>query len=399
MIKKRILVHDYAGHPFQVQLSRELARRGHEVLHIYFGHNNTPKGNLEKRDGDPETFQVEALYTKETVQKYAYLKRWLQDIEYGNLMANRIAAFKADFLISANTPLDSQKIIAQACKKTGTKFIFWLQDVSGLAAMKLLSKKIPFLGSLVGWYHIQLERSLLRSSYKVVLISDDFSPIVKAWGVPLESIRVIPNWAPLDELPVREKDNLWSREKNLNDKFCFLYTGGLGLKQNPNMLLQLAIHFQNKPNVRVVIVSEGPGGAWLKDKKSELGVDNMTVLGYQPFEKMPEVMAAGDVLLTTLEPDAGIFSVPSKVLSYLCAARPQLLSIPLDNLAAKIVIENNIGYAVPPGNVEAFIEAADKLFTNRELRAQCSRNARAYAEKTFDIQMIGDQFEMLLEER
>ena len=31
----RILVHDYAGHPFQVQLSRALAQRGHDVLHAY----------------------------------------------------------------------------------------------------------------------------------------------------------------------------------------------------------------------------------------------------------------------------------------------------------------------------------------------------------------------------
>ena len=30
----RILVHDFSGHPFQMQLSRELARRGHDVLHV-----------------------------------------------------------------------------------------------------------------------------------------------------------------------------------------------------------------------------------------------------------------------------------------------------------------------------------------------------------------------------
>jgi len=40
----RLLIHDYAGHPFQVQLSRELARRNHEVLHLYAGYNVTPHG-------------------------------------------------------------------------------------------------------------------------------------------------------------------------------------------------------------------------------------------------------------------------------------------------------------------------------------------------------------------
>ncbi len=395
-MSKRILIHDYAGHPFQVQLSRELARRGYDVLHLYFGHNNTPKGDLEKRTSDPDTFTVEGIYTKEPIRKYSYIKRWFQEIEYGNLMAARINTFKPDFLLSANTPLDSQKIIMRTCRLAGTKFIFWLQDINGLAAMKLLSKKIPFLGALVGWYHIQLERRMLRASHQVILISEDFKPIVLEWQVASDSIKVIPNWAPLTEFPVREKNNPWSNQHGLQDKFCFLYTGGLGLKQNPNMLLQLALHFKSNPDIRVVVISEGPGGAWLRGKKREFGLENLMILGYQPFKQMPDVMASGDVLVTTLESDAGIFSVPSKVLSYLCAARPQLLSIPVDNLAAKIVIENKAGLATRSGDVDAFVRSAERLVKDAALREVCSHNARVYAERTFNIQTIGDQFESIL---
>ena len=42
----RIAVHDYSGHPFQVQLSRALAERGHEVLHLYSTRFQTPRGPL-----------------------------------------------------------------------------------------------------------------------------------------------------------------------------------------------------------------------------------------------------------------------------------------------------------------------------------------------------------------
>ena len=45
----RILVHDYSGHPFQVELSRELARRGHEVTHSYCEAYVSGKGHLERR--------------------------------------------------------------------------------------------------------------------------------------------------------------------------------------------------------------------------------------------------------------------------------------------------------------------------------------------------------------
>ena len=30
-----IQVHDFSGHPFQAELSRELATRGHSVDHVY----------------------------------------------------------------------------------------------------------------------------------------------------------------------------------------------------------------------------------------------------------------------------------------------------------------------------------------------------------------------------
>src|SRR4051794_2756283 len=52
----RILLHDYSGHPFQVQLTRALAARGHEALHLHCPSFTTGKGALEVRDDDPATF-------------------------------------------------------------------------------------------------------------------------------------------------------------------------------------------------------------------------------------------------------------------------------------------------------------------------------------------------------
>lgn len=48
----RILICDYSGHPFQVELSRGLAARGHAVLHLHFADFQTPKGNLRVLPGE-----------------------------------------------------------------------------------------------------------------------------------------------------------------------------------------------------------------------------------------------------------------------------------------------------------------------------------------------------------
>ncbi|MCJ7532457.1 MAG: glycosyltransferase, partial [Anaerolineales bacterium] len=136
----------------------------------------------------------------------------------------------------------------------------------------------------------------------------------------------------------------------------------------------------------------GRGAEWLNRQKDAERLDNLQILNYQPFEMMSELLGSGDVLVAILEADAGVYSVPSKVLSYLCAQRPVLLSVPSENLAARIVKENELGVVVPPGNDEEFIEAANELYKNPLLRWQYAQNAHRYAEQNFDIEKIAVKF-------
>lgn len=56
-----ILIHDYAGHPFQVQLSRVLAARDHEVVHACFGADAGPKGRMYVDGADPESLSFVSI--------------------------------------------------------------------------------------------------------------------------------------------------------------------------------------------------------------------------------------------------------------------------------------------------------------------------------------------------
>ena len=395
---KRIIIQDYGGYPFPVQLSRKLAKRGHSVLHIYAGFNNTPRGTLGKLESDPRSFEVKGLYIRRPLQKFSFVKRWLQEREYGYLAAKDVLAFEPDVVISANMPLDAQAILEKACGRNRIRFVYWWQDVISIATRSILGRKIPVVGNLIGDAYISLEKRLLRTSDHIVLISGEFESFLSEWGVPKHKTTVIQNWAPLNEMAVLQKNNPWSREHGLEDKFCFLYSGTLGMKHNPEILLNLALHFKHDPSVIVFVGSEGLGADWLRQKKMEIDLPNLILQGFQPMEKFSQVLAAGDVLLAILEPDAGVFSVPSKVLSYLCARRALLLSIPVENLAARIVAEQKAGLLVKPGDMADLLQKADTLYWDPELRRSLGQNARAYAEEHFDIETIADQFEALLQE-
>lgn len=379
----RIVVHDYSGHPFQVQLSRELAMMGHEVLHLHFESFQTPKGPVQKRSGDPTRLTIEGLRLGHPFCKYSnFMKRRTQEISYGRMAARRIAEFRPDVVLSANTPLDAQKILQNEAKRLGARFVFWLQDLYSVGITTFLRKRhFPAASAIGSWYH-RLEGRLLRASDAVVAISPDFLPALGEWNVDPGRVRCIGNWAPVDELGTREQDNPWSRQHGLAGRFVYLYAGTLGLKHEPRLLAQLA---RSLPDSVVAVVSADTAG--LPQNEA-----NLKLLPAQPWERMPEVLASGSVLVALLDADSGSFSVPSKVLSYLCAARPLLLSVPFKNAAARVVMEAGAGFVVPPEDPGALIAAARRLAPDSRLRLAMGTQGRSYAERSFDISRIAAWF-------
>jgi len=108
------------------------------------------------------------------------------------------------------------------------------------------------------------------------------------------------------------------------------------------------------------------------------------------------MLGAADVLLAILDRDAGVFSVPSKVLTHLCVGKPQLLVVPRENLAARVVERAGAGIVVQPGDQEAAAAALRRLLSRPSERRDMGSRGRAYAKSTFAIGPIGDRFESVL---
>lgn len=390
---QRIAVHDYCGHPFQFALSRELARRGHEVRHFFFVEDAGPKGATERLPDDPSGFSVEPISIGRPYSKTNLLRRRRDDVLYGRLAAQRIEAFAPSVTISGNTPLEAQASIMKSARRVDSAFVFWMQDFYSLAAAKILRRKIPVAGHVVGAYYKHLEAQMLRQSDGIVLISEDFRDALRSLGVGGDKTAIIPNWGALDELPLRPKNNAWARHHGFADKFVFLYSGTLALKHNPELLWALARHFERDPEVVVVVVGTGVSFEALKARHESDPRPNLALLPLQPMQVLADVLASADVVVALLENDAGPFSVPSKVLNYLCAGRPVLLSAPSDNLSVRVLDRAAAGECVPAGDEGAFIEAATRLRNEPHRRADLGHAARSYAESSFDILSVADRFE------
>ncbi len=386
----RIVVHDYVGHPFQVQLSRELARRDHDVLHLYCSSITTPRGSLAQKADDPATLRIEPIVLPTEIRREKLFARRRLEGEHGARVVHRIASFEPEVVLSANAPLEAQKRIVKHCAREHVRFVYWVQDLIGEAVDRLLRPRLGVLAVPVAGYYRRLERQLLRQADAVVVIAEDFGSFVP------RPVTVIENWAPLDELEARPKVNDWSRAHGLDETTNVVYAGTLGMKHDPGLLLALAETLSSSDTVRFVVVTEGTTADWLRERARELGLTRMLVLPFQPFDAVPDMLGSADVLLAVLEPDAGVFSVPSKVLTQLSVGKPQLLVVPPENLAARIIERERAGVVVAPGDHDAASAALARMLTDGDERRLMGDRALAYARAAFAIGPIADRFEVVL---
>ena len=384
----RILVHDYAGHPFQTSLSRELARRGHEVVHAFFGGDKGPKGNFRRRADDAGKLRFEALFSDSDYDKGSLIRRRFADIQYGKIVADLIDAEKPDLVISGNTPTEAQSYVVNACKRNSSAFVYWVQDFYSIAATKILTKKLGVLGQFVGQYYRSLERRQMKTSDAIVTITSDFENLARDWGG--DKVTTIENWGLLDEISPTDKVNPWSLKNRVSSTFNFVYSGTLGMKHNPTSLCELARAVQGRANV--IVVGEGTGMATLRKFKETEGLDNLSIHPLAPFEELKYVLGSADVAVALIEPDAGSFSVPSKVQSYMCAGRAVLLAAPADNLASKVVRRENAGLVVDPDDSAGFLACAEQMLSKPAARLEFGENGRRYADRTFDVSRVTDRF-------
>lgn len=384
----RILVNDYAGHPFQIELSRALAAKGYQVAHLYCETNLTPHGDLTDQADDRLT--IVPISTGTTFEKYSLARRFRDEVRYGRASVDFQRQWKPDVVISSNVPLVSLNLI-QSLERS-TPMILWLQDIqSGLASLVLSGWK-----SLLHRPFAKLEQTAITRADAVVAIADSLRTEAIELGANEHNTVVIENWAPLPDLPVLPKKNAWSARHGLDENFVFLYSGTLGVKHRPELLADLAAAFADDGTVRVVVASEGIGADQLAELAEAQDLKNLVLLPFQDFEDLAPMLAAADVLTVVLEQSAGSASIPSKVLSYLCAGRPVLGSLPIDN-SSTALIEKRANAGLSATDDEAFLANARLLRRDAEIRQRLGANGRRYAEQNFDIGRITAHFTEIID--
>ena len=389
----RIHVHDFAGHPFQIELSRELARRGHQVSHYYGAQVVTGRGRLDLGADDPPTLRIAAIETTAPMVRYALRGRVEFERSYARSWQDRLRAEAHDVMMCANTPLG---VLAMTRRHLRTPWVLWHQDITSLAIGDEAARRLPAaLAGPLAKVLQNTEKRLVASSNRVVAIGPQFLDQYRRWGLDTSHVDVIPNWAPLEEIRPGDHHNQWADTHDLaRTALRLVYAGTLGRKHNPLLLVELLDRLREAgTDASLLVLSEGDGA----DLIAAAGRPDVRVLPFQPVADLPDVFACADVLVALLEPDTAQFSIPSKVLSYLAAGRPVLALAPRDNPCADDVIAAG-GLVVDPSTagVDRAVAWLRELAGDAERARRIGWAGRELAEQKFDASTITDRFEALL---
>jgi len=331
-------------------------------------------------------------------ERYSPYQRIRQEFRYAALAARATSELDPEVYITCNVPLFASARLHQIEKRKMRPQVYWLQDLYSVGISSAVWSRSSAIGRAISPALWDIEANLLRSSSAVVAITEDFLPVLASWHVDLSRVQVVPNWAPIEELPARPKDNSWAKRHNYHDVPVVLYAGTLGLKHDSQLLLALAAHLEkHTTSARVVVVSEGPTADRLVQSARNAGLERLDVIPFQPWEEMPDVLGSADVLVAVLSNEAGIFSVPSKISTYLCSCRPVVAAVPTSNLSARIIRSVDAGLVVDQRDPADFCAAVASLLKDPERGARLGSNGREFAETSYRIDHVARRFEELLE--
>ena len=283
-----------------------------------------------------------------------------------------------DAVVAVSPPITLAFAARLAARRHGCPMVLNVQDVFPDVAVTVGALNSPRLIELAR----RLERAAYRAAAAVTVLSADLEDniVAKVAGLDrLPVVETIPNFADIDNIRPLERFTDYRREHRLGDRTVVMYAGNLGHSQSLDLVVEAARRHRNRDDL--VYVINGGGVRAEEMAAAAVGLQNLVVIGYQPVERLAEVLATGDIHVVPLRAGLGSASVPSKVYSAMAAGRPVIASVDPGTGVARMVADAGVGLAVAPDDPDAFTAAVEHLAGDVELRTRMGAYGRARVEE------------------
>ncbi len=372
------------------ELAQYLADHGQSV-EVVTGFPNHPSGKVQAP-------YVKRRVLREQLGKVNVTRLWLFTSESRtflsralNFLSFVLSSFfylltcpKPALVFAVLQPLPLGATLVLLAKIRGFKLVFNVQDLHPDVLVDLGLLKNPMvIGAL---------RSIEKTAYckadGLAVICEGFKEHACHRGAPAHGVQVIPNWIDMDEIrPVPGQGESIRNMANIpRGAKVLLYAGTIGHVSGAQVVLQAAQLATQRTDVYWLFVGEGPLLPALKNMAQ--GLPQVRFLPFQPRSLLLDVQNCATVSLVSLLPGKGLYSVPSKVLGYMAAARPVVASVDLNSETGRLVQRAQGGVVVPPAQPQALWSAIEALLSNEAQQTHMGSQGRAYLENGYSRQQV-----------
>jgi putative colanic acid biosynthesis glycosyltransferase WcaI len=315
-----------------------------------------------------------------------YLTYLVQSVRAG------LAEQRPDVVLCMTDPPIVANVALLVARRFRVPLVVISQDVFPEVAVELRRLESPLLigllSGLISFY--------LRRADRVVAIGETMRDRLEQKGADPARLRVIPNWVDTDAIQPLPRDNPWSREHGLSDRFVVMHSGNVGHAQNLDALVRATTFLRDLDRLSVMIIGHGARQTELVALARLLEADKIAFLPYQPRPILSESLSAASVHVVGLARGLAGYVVPSRLYGILAAGRPVIVAADLDSETAQVVQRVGCGVVIPPGRPELLAGAIRDAYEGRLDLDEMGRLGREYVTSEADRSVAVGRYRSLL---
>ena len=295
---------------------------------------------------------------------------------------------RGDVVLFVTNPPSVPFVAFAACRLRGATPLLLIHDVypQVLVAAGMLRP-----GSLAERVMLRLNRALYSSAARVITLGRDMTRLVASANAVM-----IPNWGDVEAIrPTPRESNPILAALGLGDKFIVQYAGNMGRTHGLEALLDAAEALRGRADIHFLFSGSGAKRAWVESAAA--GRPNVTLLAaHHPRESLNDILNACDLSTISFAPGMSGVSVPSRMYDVLASGHPLLAMADADSELAMMIAEEGVGWTLPPGDRDTFVERVLYAADHREELREMGGRARAAAEQKYSLARVGEQYRALI---
>jgi colanic acid biosynthesis glycosyl transferase WcaI len=381
---------------FTTYRAEYLAAAGHKVevctTFPYYPEWEVPKSYAGKLASSEERNGVRILRSWAYVPNPATpFKRILHEATFiASSMIRAVGRNHPDLLLVVSPPLGLALNAILLSRMWRIPYVFDVEDLQPDSAAEL--NMLPFWALKLLF---KVENAAYRRASLVTTLTNGMRSRIIGKGVAPEKVELLEARADDSLFGIEPHEGTAFRQRyGFDGKFLITHSGNMGVKQGLDVIVDAALLNRSDESLQFLLVGDGAVRARIKDRVSELELQNVRFLPLLEAQEFRGLLAATDICLLTQRKSVSEIAFPSKIVTYLAAGRPVIASVNSDCEIAQTVRESGAGRVSAPEDGMALLEAIQE-FRGANLREYC-QNAQDYASRRWSSARVLGHFERSL---